>query len=1198
MDKGGTFNIDHWSGTFRVASGSVRSPDTGRDHDTASALFVLRHSFANHHSAVVEPIERWFRAASGGAYSLGSRALQPRAGGAFGASPSVAAWERTRMQAWEAFEAAVKSGALGITRVEHQPVFVTPVQPPQLSKPETRREEEPTYFEATIVDEIGNPIAGLEMVLSCEGQNYDLVTNGAGQVRQEGVTASRASLRAKNTQQLRDIVTPRWATPRQGAFPQAKNLLRAELVDGMGSFPLAAKAEHLIVITPVVTSLHVEWWDGRGKHRHALCSYQVIGPRSFSGKTDKNGQLLHPDVPLGEYTLKLTVEYFIGRSYSKTRTFEEKVTLSEGSGLQVLRVGPTPEVAFRRTRGYLFDLNKSFLMPRAAKQLLEIPSWWKDRAPSQLLIVGHTDVTGNQAVNDVLSQARADAVKAFLEQDVDAWLAFYDERGATKWGSREDRLMIRSLPDFATRLTEGGDTTSDGGADGASTTNGAPSSSGTTSTRNNAKPKPKKPESIVEWFQRTRGLEVDDIAGPKTRRALISEYMGVGSVTLRETPGYPVSIATLGEGEDFPLADTGLPLDVAASNNAGGTTASGAGGNGATSNDEANPLDRRAELFFFDTDFGILPPVGDVGGPEYIEWRKRAEEESDVAVAKEIQEAKYLAVRNAQFRTASAVMLPEGDAPSSGGKAPLTSVGLLATALRYNEERPGHTMLVAGHTDSVGGDKDNDKLSEQRAQLVHAVLIGGDAGRSTFQDIANETGTVSDWKQILKWASAAFPSVEELVEDEAEDDDSAPSNETGANDAEPAEGALGTGFPACDPGPIDDNEKTAVEAVKAFQTAYNENYKLLGGPGQISVDGDVGKQTWGAIYDLYQYNLAQELGETFDGLKELQGLVNLLPTSKPYVGFGESAPADGTYENDADEQVNRRVEVLFFEYGQEPDLALLDEDPKVSELYHGEVFTRMELRARSAKSSKITLRIYLHDEYHQRIPDCRYELRIGGAMRSGVSNSEGRLVEKKLPPAQTATVRWGAQHIVEYPRAGATLDDLKDKLHAEPVFKYKHEIRVAPQGGSHHGEADRYLQNMGYTGELERNWEQFQVDYGLVVQPFPHAQVFTTLRSTHGSGLEAPKAPDDGLLAPAPEEFEDDGPYSTTLSVQLCDAKGGAVGNAAFEVRRTDDTPLFSGRLDEEGKALVVGLPDAECFVTFPDLDQSSWDIWEDHPHG
>src|SRR5690606_27071144 len=114
---------------------------------------------------------------------------------------------------------AVNSGALGLMRVEHQPVYVTPVVAPQMPKLEAARQEGPTHFEATLVDEIGAPIAGLEVVLSCEGQDYDLVTNGAGQVRQEGVTASRASLRVKSTQQLRDIVSPRWNTPRQGAFP-------------------------------------------------------------------------------------------------------------------------------------------------------------------------------------------------------------------------------------------------------------------------------------------------------------------------------------------------------------------------------------------------------------------------------------------------------------------------------------------------------------------------------------------------------------------------------------------------------------------------------------------------------------------------------------------------------------------------------------------------------------------------------------------------------------------------------------------------------------------------------------------------------------------------------------------------------------------------------------------------------------------
>lgn len=86
--------------------------------------------------------------------------------------------------------------------------------------------------------------------------------------------------------------------------------------------------------------------------------------------------------------------------------------------------------------------------------------------------------------------------------------------------------------------------------------------------------------------------------------------------------------------------------------------------------------------------------------------------------------------------------------------------------------------------------------------------------------------------------------------------------------------------------------RSAKPAVEAFQTAYNENYKLLGGGGTISVDGIVGKQTWGAIYDIYQYNLAFELGEDFDGLKSLRELVEFLPTKNPYIGFGEHHPAD------------------------------------------------------------------------------------------------------------------------------------------------------------------------------------------------------------------------------------------------------------------------------------------------------------------
>ncbi len=62
-------------------------------------------------------------------------------------------------------------------------------------------------------------------------------------------------------------------------------------------------------------------------------------------------------------------------------------------------------------------------------------------------------------------------------------------------------------------------------------------------------------------------------------------------------------------------------------------------------------------------------------------------------------------------------------------------------------------------------------------------------------------GRGTHWKQILKRASVAFPSVEELVEEGTEDGISAASD-AATSDEEPKEGALGTGFDACDPGAI------------------------------------------------------------------------------------------------------------------------------------------------------------------------------------------------------------------------------------------------------------------------------------------------------------------------------------------------------------------------------------------------------------
>ena len=104
---------------------------------------------------------------------------------------------------------------------------------------------------------------------------------------------------------------------------------------------------------------------------------------------------------------------------------------------------------------------------------------------------------------------------------------------------------------------------------------------------------------------------------------------------------------------------------------------------------------------------------------------------------------------------------------------------------------------------------------------------------------------------------------------------------------------------------------------------------------------------------MYQYNLAQELGETADGVKELRGLLQFLPAqpdglsdTEGVVGFGESSPKDGQTVDGSSVPEDRRVELLLFEEGHEPDLAVMNEEPKVSEFYMRDALVREEIARR------------------------------------------------------------------------------------------------------------------------------------------------------------------------------------------------------------------------------------------------------------
>ncbi len=601
--------------------------------------------------------------------------------------------------------------------------------------------------------------------------------------------------------------------------------------------------------------LFVELFDKTGRVRHADRAFRVSGPESFEGRTDSEGRVRRAGLKRGNYTLSLTLDFFTGDPDATVDTVDVTVVLLDEAATepQVRMVGAVPRSILARLDMF-FNTNKTFLLPTALPSVRQLRQLYLDNRRGKLLVVGHADTAGGAAYNDKLSLERAEATIAYLKDDVEGWLKFYQEKDEKKrWGKTEDHLMLIAMPDYVDKPIG---------------------------------------EDEVRFFQRTRGLKVDGIAGDETRRALIKEYMALDGASLSELVGEIEAVAH-GCGENFPLDESGDSLDSA------------------PEDQRRDATDRRVELFFFDPEFGITPqPPSSSSAPgsvEYPLWRQRVAEVVELK-AGELAGPKvvFVELADAHFRSDSAVVLPEGERPSSSQEhAAFTSIGLIAAALRFNEEHPGRSLVVAGHTDTTAGDEHNQELSELRAKVALALLKGD---REAFKTLCHSRRKYADIKQILSWVSGAF---EDLPFD-------------------------------CKPAAINDAEDRP--SVSKFQTSFNTHREQLQSPAPpLLVDGGAGELTWGAFFDCYEHALRLELGEDAAGLAALRAKLKFTDPERESLGFGEHFPIEELGVDEFRSQTNRRVEIVFFEPGEEPDLARAEADPSTSELYLPGHFARTSL---------------------------------------------------------------------------------------------------------------------------------------------------------------------------------------------------------------------------------------------------------------
>ncbi|MGC4086921.1 MAG: hypothetical protein QM756_03275 [Polyangiaceae bacterium] len=481
----------------------------------------------------------------------------------------------------------IEFGRIVVSRESIQPLsertFDGDLELPPLAPPS--EESAITFFEVRLLDEIGQAIGRVALDFEAARDVRDVITNAGGVALIEGVESFHANIAVPDLDALEQVLDPRWETIRSGRFPKESNQT-GFVLDGspIGSVALRAAVPNMLVIQPIFGNLLLELADKRSRVRHKQRPYKLTGPVELSGETDERGLVSHPRVPNGDYRLELDVEIDVGESAPKHETLVTPAVVLAATDTtpQFRGLGALPEALLLRLKGLVFDTNKAFLLPSALPSFAQLRRVLLAHSPGKLLIVGHTDTTAEPSYNEKLSLTRAQATAAFLEDDVKKWLEFYESKvpGEQRWGAHEDAQMLLSLPDFERKPAR---------------------------------------EDPIRWFQRTRLLQIDGVAGRETRTQLVKEYMMLDGVSLSEDPELDLAITCHGCGENFPLDESGDGLDQA------------------PEDDKEDQLDRRVELYLFDPEFGIQPPppgeISKAGSSAYPAWRKRAELGLDLEAA-------------------------------------------------------------------------------------------------------------------------------------------------------------------------------------------------------------------------------------------------------------------------------------------------------------------------------------------------------------------------------------------------------------------------------------------------------------------------------------------------------------------------------------------------------------------------------------
>jgi hypothetical protein len=110
-----------------------------------------------------------------------------------------------------------------------------------------------TWFSIVVVDDVGDPIDGVELEFNVLGEVQNVTTDGSGRARLDGMEGGTALVAVRSTRRVREILTPRWATPRTPVVPESTEAAPVHverLDDHFDPIRLDKEIEATLVILP------------------------------------------------------------------------------------------------------------------------------------------------------------------------------------------------------------------------------------------------------------------------------------------------------------------------------------------------------------------------------------------------------------------------------------------------------------------------------------------------------------------------------------------------------------------------------------------------------------------------------------------------------------------------------------------------------------------------------------------------------------------------------------------------------------------------------------------------------------------------------------------------------------------------------------------------------------------------------------